>query len=128
MKNSILNNSPEGTRIGDVAGGLTVAGEPLQALLFPGYGYPKIAILFTAEDALSQAKGSGFIDRIASKVGEAVKDDPAFGRNRESFDRQQAVWATADKQSWNLYVRVKESGQFSNENDSEQVPRNNIVK
>ena len=88
------------------------------------YGYPKVAILFTADDALSQAKGSGLIDRIASNVAEAVKDDPAFGRNRESFDRQQAVWATADKKSWNLYVEKE----FSDENDSEQVPRNNMVK
>ena len=71
------------------------------------YGYPKVAILFTADDALSQAKGSGLIDRIASNVGEVVRDDPSFGRNRESFDRQQAVWATADKQDWHLNVRFK---------------------
>jgi hypothetical protein len=71
------------------------------------YGYPKIVILFTTDDALSQAKGSGLIDRIASNVGEVVRDDPSFGRNRESFDRQQAVWATADKQDWHLNVRFK---------------------
>ena len=76
------------------------------------YGYPKIAILFTTDDALSQAKGSGLIDRIASNVGEVVRDDPSFGRNRESFDRQQAVWATADKQDWHLNVRVKKSAKF----------------
>ena len=71
------------------------------------YGYPKIVILFTTDDALSQAKGSGLIDRIARNVGEVVRDDPSFGRNRESFDRQQAVWATADKQDWHLNVRFK---------------------
>ena len=87
-------------------------------------GYPKVAILFTADDALSQAKGSGLIDRIASNVGEVVRDDPAFGRNRESFDQQQAVWATADKKSWRINVEKK----FSDENDSEQVPPNNMVK
>ena len=88
------------------------------------YGYPKVAILFTADDALSQAKGSGLIDRIASNVATAVRDDPAFGRNWESFDRQQAVWATADKKSWRIWVEKK----FSDENDSEQVPPNNMVK
>jgi hypothetical protein len=88
------------------------------------YGYPKVAILFTADDALSQAKGSGLIDRIARNVATAVRDDPAFGRNRESFDRQQAVWATADKKSWRINVEKK----FSDENDSEQVPPNNMVK
>lgn len=82
------------------------------------YGYPKVAILFTADDALSQAKGSGLIDRIASNLATAVRDDPAFGRNRESFDRQQAVWATADKKSWRIEVEKK----FSDENESEQVP------
>ena len=39
MKNTNLNRTPEGTNIGDGVGGLTVAGEPLQALSLERGGY-----------------------------------------------------------------------------------------
>jgi hypothetical protein len=124
-----MNYSPEADTafqrfVGAIQGTLVAENEAI--LQIEGvwlYGYPKVAILFTAEDALSQAKESGLIDRIASNLATAVRDDPAFGRNRESFDRQQAVWATADKRSWRINIEKK----FSDENDSEQVLPNNMV-
>jgi len=72
------------------------------------YGYPKVAILFSTNDALRQAKESGLLERIASSVGEKVRGDPAFGGQRETFDRQQAVWVTAENESWHLIVEKSE--------------------
>jgi hypothetical protein len=70
--------------------------------------YPKVAILFSTNDALRQAKESGLLERIASSVGEKVRGDPAFGGQRETFDRQQAVWVTAENESWHLIVEKSE--------------------
>jgi len=72
------------------------------------YSYPKVIILCESDDALRQLNRSGLLSRITSKVGDAVKHDPTFGWNRESFDEQQGISATANKDTWGFYYRYRQ--------------------
>ena len=76
----------------------------LQVIGIWSYGYPKVAILFTTDDAIRQAEESGLLDRIAINVEEKVRGNPAFGRQRKTFDQLQAVWATTENESWHVMV------------------------
>lgn len=70
------------------------------------YGYPKIALLFSSTAAFEKAKSSDLLSKIATDVSEFVRRDEAFGRNRDSFDVKQALYFTADIQSWNVNVEI----------------------
>jgi hypothetical protein len=72
------------------------------------YSYPKVIILCESDNALRQLNESGLLSRITSKVGDAVKHDPTFGRNRESFDEQQGILATAKEDTWGFYYRHRQ--------------------
>ena len=72
-----------------------------------GFDYPKVLVLFDSDRALEQATTSGLLSQLASEVAEAVRADVAFGRNRETFDSSQAVWATASKQAWEFVARTR---------------------
>jgi hypothetical protein len=64
------------------------------------YNYPKVEVLFESDQALEEAKTSGLLACMADKVTQTVRGDSAFGRNRESFDPNQAVHATTSRQYW----------------------------
>ncbi|HBA66356.1 MAG TPA: hypothetical protein DCZ48_09340 [Methylococcaceae bacterium] len=69
------------------------------------YGYPKLIVLFSTDESLRQAKDNGLINEIARNFAERVKNDSAFGKNKELFDENQGVLATADKEFWELLVK-----------------------
>jgi len=68
-------------------------------------GYPKVMVLFGSEHAFEQAKQNGLLDRLANRVADVVRSEAVFGRNRESFDQKQAVWAMTDRGIWDQYVK-----------------------
>ncbi|MBN8451055.1 MAG: hypothetical protein J0M13_19040 [Candidatus Accumulibacter sp.] len=69
-----------------------------------GYGWPKMAILFESPEALEQAGKNGLLDRLAGRIAEAVRGDPAYGRSRKSFDAKKAVWGLSEQASWDALV------------------------
>ena len=71
------------------------------------FDYPKVLVLFESDHALEQAKTGGLLSQLAGKVTEAVRNDLAFGQNRESFDPKQAVWATAERQYWDAVLNTR---------------------
>jgi hypothetical protein len=71
------------------------------------FDYPKVLVLFGSDRALEQATTSGLLSQLAAEVAEAVRADVAFGRNRETFDSSQAVWATASRQAWEFVARTR---------------------
>ncbi|MCX7099825.1 MAG: hypothetical protein NTV43_18175 [Methylococcales bacterium] len=69
------------------------------------FGYPKVAVLFESSHALEQATMAGLLEQLAIRVTHFVKSEPAFGRNRGSFDPKQAIWAIADRQFWDSHIK-----------------------
>lgn len=63
-------------------------------------GYPNVAMLCKTNDACNTLRESGMLKRIATKVGESVRNDPSFGRNKKRFDEKLAVWATGEKYTY----------------------------
>ena len=101
-----MRYSPEGARV------LALLVEELRPQFLAGhhgvleivgayfFDYPKVEVLFESDQALEEAKTGGLLARLADKITETVRGDSAFGRNRESFDPNQAVHATTSRQYW----------------------------